>query len=157
MGIKESLKKISLARTLNTHLNARDFGREKKFFLENYMYSKPVTKEKLEYSLLYEVHGLEKGFAVREGQRPFGVNRVKMIIKTLNTYDECGFDQGFAYDLAQSALCEYCKLYEEKKWAEREEYQIVSDYLRDKKCSKKHSVGAYDLQRESIKQDASVD
>lgn len=157
MGIKESLKKIPLARALNTHLKARDFGREKKFFLKNYMYSKPVTKEKLEYSLLFEVHGLEKGFTVREGQRPFGVNRVKKIIKTLVMYDERDHDQGFAYDLALSALSEYCKLYEEKKWTNREEYQAVSDYLRGKKCDKKLPVGAYDLQRESIKRDALID
>ena len=154
--IKKILKKFPGFEYINNIRKSMDFKRDKRFFLKNYMYSKPVTKEKLEYDMLFEIHKLEKGFAVVKNQRPFGIDKIKRIIKDINDYENYGFVKGFAYDLAYSSLKEYSRFYEEKNWIDREEYKLVKDFITNKKINE-IPVGAFNYKKEQFIEDALID
>jgi len=83
--LKKVIKKVPGFKALNNTRKSIEFYRDKKFFLKNYMHSKGVTKDKIEYELLLEIHKLEKGFAV-VNPRVFGIEKVKRIIELLNLY-----------------------------------------------------------------------
>lgn len=65
---KKIIKNIPGVKSILNFKKNLDFNRDKKFFIKNYMYSNPVTKEKLDYDMLFEIHKLEKGFAVTKIQ-----------------------------------------------------------------------------------------
>jgi len=154
--IKKIIKKIPGLSYINNSRKYKDFNKDKAFFRKNYMYSNPMTKEKLEYDMLFEIHKLEKGLAVTKNQRPFGVDKIKRIIRNINEYEKNGFDDSFAYNLAYSSLSEYAKFYEEKEWTDREEYNIVRGFLKNKKY--KHiKAGAFEHKKKDFIKDAIID
>ncbi len=142
--IKNIIKKIPGVKYLNILRKSADFNRDRFFFSKNYMYSNPITSEKLDYDMLFEIHKLEKGFAVSKNQRPFGFDKVKRIIRDINEFEKHNFDRSFAYNLAYSSLEEYLNFYEEKKWNDREEYLYVKKYMNKEKKYTYIPVGAFD-------------
>ena len=134
-----------------------DFKRDKNFFAKTYMYSNPITKEKLEYDMLFEIHKLEKGFAVSKNLRPFGVDKIKRIIRDIEEYEKHNYENGFSYNLAYSSLLEYKKFYEEHKWTDREEYNIVKSFLDNNKEFDYIPVGAFDLKKNDFIDKALID
>lgn len=141
---------------LKNFIKSFEFKNDKKFFLKSYMYSSGVTKEKLEYEMVLEIHKLEKGFAV-VNPRPFGIDKVKKIINSIKKYEEKNYESSFSYNLAYSSLEEYKKFYEEKKWTDTEQYKIVSEFLSNAKKYKYIPVGAYNLYKKEFIQDSKID
>lgn len=148
--IKKIVKKIPGAKKINNIRKLSDYNKDKKIFDKNYMYSMPLTKEKLEYDMLFEIHKLEKGFAVIKNQRPFGFDKVKRIIRDINEYEKNNFESAFAYNLAYSALNQYIKFYEEKKWTEKEEYIFVKNFMNNHRDYQELLVGAFDYKTEDF-------
>lgn len=154
--IKKIIKRIPGFKCISNIRKNYDYNKDKRFFLKHYMYSKPITKEKLEYDMLFEIHKLEKGFAVTKNQRPFGIDKVKRIIRDIEEYEKYSFDDSFAYNLAYSSLSEYANFYEKKEWTAREEYNIVKEFLKNKKY--KHiDVGAFDHKKKDFIKNATID
>lgn len=154
--IKRMIKKIPGFKFLNNIRKEYDFNKDKNFYLKNYMYSTPITKEKLEYDMLFEIHKLEKGFAVRKNIRPFGFDKIKRIIRNIEEYERNNYEYSFSYDLAYSSLLEYKKFYESHKWTDKEEYKIVSEFINNKDINYL-PVGAFDYKKESFINDALID
>lgn len=154
--IKDLIKKIPGVIYIKNKLYFKDFSIDKKFFIKNYMYSTPGTKEKLEYDFLFEIHKLEKGFAV-VNPRPFGIDKIKRIIECIKKYEDKGYEPSFSYNLAYSSLEAYKKFYEEKEWTDTEQYKIVSDFLKDAKEYTYIPVGAYDLHKVDFIEDTKID
>ncbi len=144
--IKKLIKKIPGIVYLKDNIKFTDYKKDKRFFIKNYMYSSGVTKEKLNYDFLFEIHKLEKGFAV-VNPRPFGIDKVIKIINAIKKYEEKEYEPSFSYNLAYSSLEEYKKFYEEKSWTDTEQYKIVSDFLSNAKDYTYIPVGAYDLHK----------
>lgn len=160
-NVKNLIKKIPgfeiLYRFKKNYKYHFDFYRDKKFFQRNYMYSRPITKEKLEYDMLFEIHKLEKGFATTKNQRPFGIDKIKRIIKDIKEYEKFKFAPSFAYNLAYSSLESYIKFYEEKKWTDKEEYKLVLQFI-NQGCKHTHiPVGAFDYHKSDFISDALID
>lgn len=153
--IKKIIKSLPGFNAINTMRKSRDFNKDKKLFLRNYMYSKGITKDKIEYELLLEIHKLEKGFAV-VNPRVFGIEKVKRIIELLKQYEHMNFDVNFSYNLGCSSLFEYKKFFEEHNWQETDAYKIVEEFLADKKKPSERA-GAYDLKIEDILVDSQID
>lgn len=148
--IKKIIKKVPGAKKINNIRKLLDFNKDKKIFDKNYMYSMPLTKEKLEYDMLFEIHKLEKGFAVIKNQRPFGFDKVKRIIRDINEYEKNNFENSFAYNLAYSSLNQYIKFYEEKKWTEKDEYIFVKKFMNNHRDYQELLVGAFDYKTEDF-------
>ena len=148
--IKKIVKKIPGAKKINNIRKLLDFNKDKKIFDKNYMYSMPLTKEKLEYDMLFEIHKLEKGFAVIKNQRPFGYDKVKRIIRDIKEYEKNNFESSFAYNLAYSSLNQYIKFYEEKKWTEKDEYVFVKKFMNNHRDYQELLVGAFDYKTEDF-------
>lgn len=153
--IKKIVKKLPFVKSLIELKNSVDYDKDRKFFNKNFMYSYPITKEKIDYDILFEVHKLEKGFAVTKNQRPFGFDKIKRIIRNIQVYELNNYEKSFAYNLAYSSLLEYLKFYEEKKWTDKEEYIYVKNFYNsivDKKFDY-IPVGAYDYYLKDFKSD----
>ena len=148
--IKKIVKKIPGAKKINNIRKLSDYNKDKKIFDKNYMYSMPLTKEKLEYDMLFEIHKLEKGFAVIKNQRPFGYDKVKRIIRDIKEYEKNNFESSFAYNLAYSSLNQYIKFYEEKKWTEKDEYVFVKKFMNNHRDYQELLVGAFDYKTEDF-------
>ena len=153
--LKKVIKKVPGFKALNNTRKSIEFYRDKKFFLKNYMHSKGVTKDKIEYELLLEIHKLEKGFAV-VNPRVFGIEKVKRIIELLNLYEKLEFEPSFSSNLGFSSLFEYKNFFEQHNWTETEAYKIIDRFLIDKKVPTE-LAGAFDLQLEDIIEASSVD
>lgn len=148
--VKELIKSIPGMKKILSLRHNLEYIRDRKLFFNNYMYSYPVTKEKLEYDILLEVHKLEKGFAVAKNQRPFGFEKIKRIVEIIDMYEKNQFEKSFAYNIAYSSLKSYLKFYEEKKWIDKEEYIYVQNFLSNKNDYKYIPVGAFDLKKSSF-------
>lgn len=153
--IKKIIKSLPGFNAINTMRKSRDFNKDKRLFLKNYMYSKGITKDKIAYELLLEIHKLEKGFAV-VNPRVFGIEKVKRIIELLKLYEQMNFEASFSYNLGYSSLFEYKKFFEEHNWQETDAYKIVEEFLADKK-EPSERAGAYDLKIEDILADSQID
>lgn len=154
--IKNIIKKIPGFNYFNNKRKNMDFNKDKKFYLKRYMYSKPVKKEKLEYDLLFEIHKLEKGFAVKN-PRPFGIDKIKRIIFVLKEYEKNNFETSFAYNLGYSSLKEYLLFFEEQKWTDQESYKIVKKFMDENHKFEYIPVGAYDLKKKDFINDVNID
>ena len=152
--IKEMLKKLpgfKYLLSIKSKIQSKfEHNNDKKFFYKNFMYSNPITSEKLDYDMLFEIHKLEKGFAVMKNQRRFGFDKVKRIIRDINEFEKRNFNKSFAYNLAYSSLKEYMKYYEEKNWIEEEEYIYVKNFMSKKKDYTYIPVGAFDYKRKDF-------
>lgn len=148
--LKSLIKKIPGVEKIINLKKLQDYNKDKKFFIKNYMYSNPRTKEKIEYDMLFEIHKLEKGFAVIKNPRPFGFDKVKKIISDIDEFEKKNFDKSFAYNLSYSSLEEYLKFYEEKKWTDKEEYNYVKEYMKKEKKYTYIPVGAFDYKKEDF-------
>lgn len=146
------LKKIWFIKLFANSIKCFDFNKDKNFYAKNYMYSTPITKEKLEYNMLLEIHKLEKGFAVPEKQqRPFGFEKISQIMKNVEEYEKNEFDMAsFAYNLSYSSLTEYLRFYEQKNWIDREEYRVVREFMNNKSDFTYIPVGAIDCKKEEL-------
>lgn len=158
--MKDKLKKLYFVKMLikmrDKYKRKREFISDYHFFEHNYMRSKPITKEKVEYEMILEIHKLEKGFACKE-IRPFGIEKVKKLISLINKFDDLKFEESFSYDMSLSALEEYKKFYEEKKWTNLEEYLIVDKFLKSNHRHNYVKVGAYNVSRKELLQGQEVD
>lgn len=148
--IKKILKKFPLVRTIIDKKKLQEFNKDRKFFKDNYMYSSPRTQGKIEYDILFEIHKLEKGFAVINNVRPFGIEKIKRIINNIKEYEKNNYEPSFAYNLAYSSLESYKKFYEEKEWNDREEYKLVEEFLSKHKEYTYIPVGAFDYKKEDF-------
>lgn len=148
--IKKIIRKIPILKYIKMQYKLMDFNKDKRFFKKNYMYSKPVTKEKIEYDMLLEIHKLEKGFAVTKNLRPFGSEKIKKIISDIELYRKMNFEKGFAYNLACSALEEYLKFYKANNWDKYEEYKVVNLFMKNNLEYLYIPVGAFDYKKEDF-------
>ena len=155
--IKKIIKKIPGFKKANLLRSSIDFNRDKSFFLKNYMYSKPYSKEKLEYDMLFEIHKLEKAFAVTKNLRPFGVDKIDRIIRDIDLYEKKNYEPSFSLNLAYSSLKAYKTFYEEHDWCNREEYKKVCDFLSKNNSFSYLPVGAFDYSFEEIRDKANID
>lgn len=143
---KNIIKRIFFVEQLRFLYKSLDFFKDKKFFLKNYMYSKPRTQKKIEYDILFEIHKLEKGFAVTKDLRPFGFDKVKKIIDDIEEYESNKYEISFAYNMAYSSLAEYIKFYEERNWTDKDEYHFVKKFLSKRGVHYiNYDVGAFDF------------
>lgn len=156
MNIKEKLKKIPAINSIKDNLKSLEFAKDRKFFMENYMYSKPMNKKKIEYELLLEIHKLEKGFASTK-PRPFGIDKVRKIITLLEIYKKEKYEMGFSSNLAYSSLEEYLKFYESKNWKDKKEYSLVKEFMSNNNSYITLPVGAVDIHKENFIKDSSID
>lgn len=156
MDLKSFAKKFKIVRKLRDIVKSRDFKEDKKFFLKNYMYSENITKEKLEYELILEIHKLEKGFAC-QNPRPFGIEKIKRIIEILEIHKNRKYPRNFATNLALSTLKEYKNFYEKMKWVDREEYSTVKNYLADNSEFTHIQAGAFDITKEELLNGSQID
>lgn len=154
--IKSAIRKMPGFKYIDKVRKNRDFNKDKSFFKNTYMYSEPITKEKLEYDMLFEIHKLEKGFAVTKKLRPFGVDKVNRIIRNIKEYESHNFESSFAYNLAYSSLSEYKKFYEAHDWTDRDEYKTVAAFI-DNKDIEYVPVGAFDYKKAEFINDAMID
>ena len=154
--MKEKLKKIPFLVILNKKIKfKKEYKKDYKFFLENYSYSNP-TKSKIEYNMILEVHKLEKGMACIN-PRPFGVNKVKELMRLIIEYEKISNEKSYSYNLANSALLNYTKFYEEHGWKNTDEYKIISRFISKKRDFDYIEVGSFDLKKKAIIKDASID
>lgn len=156
MNIVKSLKKIPIINYIKNKKSIYDFTRDKKFYLNNCINSKRITKEKVEYEMILEVHRIEKGFSCLN-QRPFGIDKINRIIELIDIFCNKAYEKSFAYNLSISTLVEYKKLYEEKGWIDREEYFIVKKYLEKNFDYEYVRVGAFDLYKNDFIEYAKID
>ena len=158
-SIKYLLKKIPAVNYFYNIRHINDFNKDRRFFVKNYMYSKPVAKEKLDYDMLFQIHKLEKGFSVTKNLRPFGLREIEKIIDDINKYEDNSYEKSFAYNLAYSALEVYKKFYEEKGWTNKTQYKLVKDFMQGKEDRYVYlPVGAFDYKKEDfIKEAEAVD
>lgn len=122
-------------------------------FKKNWLYSKPNVN-KIGYEIILEEHSLEKGMTSKK-PRYFGINKVKNIIRCLNLYDSKNWKKDFAYNLGLSILFEYCDYYKKQNWDNREEYTLVSNYLKDKKQEIKS--GVFEINKKEINKHLNID
>ena len=134
--IKEKLKKIKfLVKLKNEYKIYREFKKDKRFFIENYLESSENINIK-QYDILLIVHGIEKAFLNKKPRR-FGIEKVKKLINDLNYIEKNSENLNYEYYLGLSCLKKYCEFYEKEKWTETDEYTMVSSYL---KLIKKETV-----------------
>ena len=148
--IKKIIKKLPFVKKVIT---ARKFNREysydQKFFTKNYSHSAP-TKAKIGYNMLLISHSLEKGMSNKNPRR-FGVAKVDELMKLIREYE--------AYDDYKNdfVLRNYAKFYEEKKWTDVEEYEKVTEFLKDYSGVEKMNVGSFVLEKKDFEKDAAID
>ncbi len=153
--IKKIIRRILRIKFLNKFILNLDFKKDKIFFNKYYMYSKPITKEKIEYDMLFEIHKLEKAFSSKN-PRPFGVEKVNRIINDITYFEKNGYEKSFSYNLSYSALEEYTKFYEKNNWIDRNEYCNVKNFLLNKKYDY-ILVGSFDYNKADFIDDAIID
>lgn len=156
--MKEKIKKIpiigKIITILKKNIDSLEFYKDKHFFLKNYMYNEN-TLNKICYSLIFEVHKLEKGMTSND-LRPFGKDKVKKIIDLIKKNQNLNKNI-FSYNLSINCLYKYKEIYEKYKWTDRSEYIIVKEFLKNKNDYNYLKVGAYDLARNDIMKDANID
>lgn len=154
--MKEKIKKIKFIGKFLLILKSYSlFNYDRKFFVNNFI-NGTTTNETLNYDLILEIHKLEKGMTSKQ-IRPFGVDKVKKIIKLLNLYQKKGYEESFASNLAISILCKYKEIYKENNWIDKSEYILVSNYLNSHKNNFKISSGAYEIKFDDIKKSLNLD
>ncbi len=153
--IRKIINRILRVKCISKIIQNREFNKDKKFFNKHYMYSNPITKEKIEYDMLFEIHKLEKGFSA-QNPRPFGVNKVERIIHDINEFEKIKCEKSFSYNLSLSALEQYIKFYKKHGWEDKTEYLKVKSFIKNKKF--KHiDVGSFDYKKEDFIKDAIID
>ena len=84
--MKDKIKKMpiigKILKKIKSFFNSFDFVKDKRFFLKNYN-NKLNTISKIEYSMLLQIHGMEKGMA-SSNIRPFGYEKVNNILNEVN-------------------------------------------------------------------------
>lgn len=159
-AIKKTLKQIPGFDRINGYrkkMNCRkEFDNDCNFFLKNYISSKPITIEKMEYDMILEIHKIEKGIACLE-PRPFGIEKVKKIMELIESYEKITDEKSFSYNLAYSCLEAYLKFYEEREWQNREEYKLVQSFMKNASKYEQIEVGAFNYKYENNIKDSKID
>lgn len=155
--MKEKIKQLPfVGKTLiiiKSYIDCLEFNRDKHFFKKNYMI-KEDSVNKISYSLLLEIHKLEKGM-LSNNLRPFGLEKVKKILSLLEKNKIS--NNSFAYNLAISCLHEYKNIYENNKWTEKLEYKIVNNFLKINNKFQLLNVGTYEISSNEIMKNANID
>lgn len=107
----------------------------------------------LGYSILLEVHSLEKGMSSLN-PRPFGIDKVKKIIECL---DAMTIKDDFAYLMGVSALKSYVSFFDNHNWTDNEIYFEVVDFLNSLNNDEYINVGSFDLSKSDFISDALID
>lgn len=153
--IKKMLKKIPFLRTINNNFKIKnDYISDYKKFKKHWINSKE-TNDKIGYDIMLEVHSLEKGMTSSEPRR-FGKNKVYKIISLLNKCDS-NDKMSYATNLGLNALQSYLEFYRNHNWTKSEEYNVVSEYLNNKKIYRNIKVGSYILQKKDFIDKSSID
>lgn len=130
--MKEKLKDFFLVKKILEYKRKivirNEFKNDYRFFLSNYMYSKTQTINKIEYDIMLSIHQLEKGMSCRK-IRPFGKDKIKKIITLLPKLEK---SKGYVYNYSLSILSKYVTIYKDNNWTDKIEYQIVSDFIKNK-------------------------
>lgn len=158
MKVKDKIKKNRIVKNIIFQKNLYDYEKDKKFFVNNYMYSKKRTINKIEYDMLFEIHKIEKGLAVINNQRPFGSEKIKRLIEDIREYDSLCNKKSFTYNLAHSVIEEYLEFYKTNGWDDKEEYIYAKNFiLKRNGMYKKEKAGAYVLKKDYFKTDISIE
>lgn len=155
--IKKIIKKLPFAKSVITKLKFNhEYFYDKKFFMKNYSHSAP-TKAKIGYNMLLISHSLEKGMS-NKNPRHFGAAKVDELMKLIREYEAYGdYENDFDFVNAINVLRNYAKFYEEKKWTGAEEYEKVSEFLKEYSDVAKMNVGSFVLEKKAFEKDATID
>ena len=127
--IKEKCPFISRGKT---NLVVSRWAKDQLKYHKKYNLTNCSKKEAIEYRIMLLGHAIEKGMTSPE-PRPFGTKKVQEIINYIKTFDEEKWDKAFAYDFGIGILIAYKKFYEQYGWADRKEYTLVNDSIKEKK------------------------
>ena len=133
----------------------KEFDYDKAFFMSNYI-SSSSTVAKIEYDVILDIHSIEKGMCSK-CVRPFGVEKVKKIMRLIKEYETLTSKKSFAYNLANSCLYEYLKFYEANDWCNREEYNMVKDFMNMQREYDYIKVGGHDIYYDEFALDSKID
>ena len=145
--IKKNIKKLPFAKQAITSLKFhREYSYDQKFFRKNYSHS-AENQNKIGYNMLLISHSLEKGMS-NKNPRHFGAAKVDELMKLIRKYEAYGdYENDFDVVNAINVLRNYAKFYEEKKWTDTEEYEEVSEFLKDYSDVAKMNVGSFVLEK----------
>lgn len=156
MDLKGTLKKIPLLVKINNNLKInKAYNDDKKEFKKHWINSN-INYKKIGYSIILEVHSLEKGMT-STNPRYFGIKKVEKIINLLDLYNKTNQNIDFAYKLGVNALRAYCNFYEKMNWIERREYKLVSDYIKNQEKVESIDVGSYEILKKDFINDSQID
>ncbi len=152
--MKEELKKLKIMKPI---LNSRKKKQIKKEFLNEYKeFNHYYTNSenilnKLEYTMLLNIHALEKGM-LNDNPRPFGKEKINTLLNSLNQYYLHSNNKNinsFAVELTISILNSYINFYKKNNWENKEEYNQVLNFL---KSYKKNNLlsGAHTIEKEKF-------
>lgn len=156
--MKEKLKNNKIIYKIYKYVKCRidsiDFYRDRLFFLHNYIFSKNTNK-KSEYNIMLSIHQLEKGMT-SSNLRPFGLDKVKNIINIIKTNPSIIDENNYVYNYAMSILEEYRNVYKDNDWLDKIEYNLVCDFLSDKRYIK-IPAGSKIVYYNDIKEHSNID
>lgn len=115
MSLKEKIKQNSAVRAIGKSINIhKEFSKEKKSFLDNYM-EVSTSQKAYEYKMLLIVHGIEKGMTI--ACRPFGEKKIVELSNLINGYLKSGYSlDTTAYSLSVSIVNKWIDYHVQKKW-----------------------------------------
>ena len=112
---------------------------------------------RLSYEIVIYTHILEKGLEHFK-LRPFGKQKIGIIIGLLKAELKYpNHEENFSFVNGINSLRKYQRTFEEHQWKDREEYIIVSDFLKDYSHIKEQKTGAYILTKEELQKDYAID
>lgn len=157
--MKEKIKKIPgvkfLIRFRDKLVLLKEYYKDYKIFEKHYMKSK-LNVKKIEYSMLLIDHTLEKGMS-NLNPRPFGVEKVKALMKLINEYKKMGGTNSFAFSLTINTLKSYLSFYEKKNWINYNEYKELSVFLKEYDDILFLPSGSFDLKKSDFILDSKID
>lgn len=90
--------------------------------------------------------------------RPFSKEQIQIIINLLRKFIKYeNYQNNFAFINGINTLREYRKIYEEHKWIEKEEYKLVSDFLKNYSNIINQKTGAFIVTKEELKKNYQID
>lgn len=129
MKLKQLLKNSTFIRSTVKKVRIyKAFYKDAVFFAHNYVEGKD-TKERLEYRLLFLIHNIEKGMS-RKDKRPFGVEKIGLIINYLEKFKSNGYDlDASAYHMGKSILVQWLQLWKKMNWEIKPDMMAAVAYI----------------------------
>ena len=126
-------------------------------FYNKYNMRSNTTLNKLGYESIVYTHTLEKGMEHFE-LRPFAVKKIEHIISLIKHQSQFeNHINSFSFINGINTLREYKKIYDENGWNDKEEYEIVKDFLKDYNNIEHQKTGAYILTKKELEKDFRID